>query len=111
MGVCVNLHMCGKKIKVVSINDDHKNQCKCGKKMRKGCCKNISFSIKLSENQKKVHPILVPQTVSCKVCTLRSSILFSPSMTPIYNSTFSNYHAPPLKTKQAVFLLNNVFLI
>ena len=53
VGVSLNIHFCKGKVKSVSFVQYGKDYSCCGKKkMKKGCCKNVSFSVKKQSKDK-----------------------------------------------------------
>lgn len=111
IGFSLDFHKCGKKIRVVSINAAHENKCPCGSKMPFNCCKDVHISLKLSENQKNSSQIIIPGNIFFKHISYFVSILVFDFSAPLFVFDFTNYHAPPFKSKQPVYLTNNVFII
>ena len=111
IGFSLDLHKCGKKIRVVSINAAHENKCPCGSKMPLNCCKDVHISLKLSENQKNSSQIIIPGNIFFKHISYFVSFLVFDFSSPLFVFDFTNYHAPPFKSKQPVYLTNNVFII
>ena len=109
-GFGIHTHWCGGKVSSVNISFITKHTCDCCPKMEKSYCKNEFVYSKLSiehfksacsliqDNNKFVTPFIITQQPD----------LFQ--LTFVQND-FSQYHAPPFKTKQNVFLTNRVFLI
>ena len=111
IGFSVDLHKCGKKIRVVSINASHETKCPCGSEMPFGCCKDFHVSVKLTDNQKTTSQLYIPKNNFVKqLSTIYSfSVLVPPSQVIVFD--FVNYHAPPFKSKQPVYLTNSIFRI
>jgi hypothetical protein len=60
IGLTVSSHYCDGKITSVSFNPlETEHKCSCGsKKMKKGCCKDETTTIKLSEEQQKTQQFI-----------------------------------------------------
>lgn len=111
IGLSVDAHWCGKKVKIVAIDSSHEKKCPCSKKMSKGCCRDVHFSLKLTDSQKTSTVVTSPSKSFIKLSTATIPCLIS--LTPKFNFVFnfSKYHAPPFKSKEPVYLLNSVIRI
>jgi hypothetical protein len=111
VGFSMDVHWCGKKLKVVAFDSPHEKKCPCNKEMPSGCCKDSHVSVKLSDNQKTTTQLNAPHNsfvkkinplVSFSVPTLEShAVAFD----------FTKYHAPPFKSKLPVYLVNSIIRI
>ena len=110
-GFNVSAHWCGEKINFISIDAAHNKKCTCTGQMPPGCCKDVHFYVKVTDSQKisttSVSSMysLVKEVVAS--CSLPGQIYFS----HLEAFDFANYHAPPLKSKLSVYLLNRIFRI
>ena len=112
VGVSLDLHKCGKKIKVISVNASHKVKCPCGVDMPFDCCKDIHLSVKIVDAQQSSKSTITPQSINFKLLSLQTLIALSePCFSQVESFDFSNYHAPPFKSKQPVYLTNSIFRI
>ena len=112
IGVSLDLHKCGKQIKIISVNANHKSKCPCGTDMPFGCCKDIHLSVKIVDSQKCSNSTIIPQSNFFKQVFTQTLITLCEtcfSQNDVFD--FSNYHAPPFKSKHPVYLTNSVFLI
>lgn len=111
IGLSIDAHWCGKKVKIVSIDSSHEKKCPCSKKMSNGCCSDVHVSLKLTDSQKIATQVNFPSNSFVKLiaATLPCLISLSPRNNFVFN--FSTYHAPPFKSKEPVFLLNSVIRI
>src|SRR5436190_10471328 len=102
MGMSIDTHWCGKRVKLISIYAAHENKCPCGKKMSKGCCKDVHLWIKLSQNQKSSsqQPGSCIASNSIKETKVIDIFSLSKISSPFIVIDFTKYHAPPYKYKQ-----------
>ena len=111
VGVALNLHYCGGKIKGISFAHTTEKNC-CGKKMKnKNCCKEKSVVYKVKDNQDS-NPIsfsfknkfgadkIYIHIVSILQVTSNSSFLIT-----------SNFHSPPDFDSGDSYLINRVIRI
>ena len=111
IGFSVDLHWCCKKVKIVSVNSSHESRCPCGTNMPFGCCKDVYLSVKIVDAQKNTKHIIVPCSIDFKqLCTYVVPSIGEP-FSKIVAFDFSNYHAPPFKSKTPVYLTNSIFRI
>jgi hypothetical protein len=111
VGFSIDLHWCGNQVSAVTFSSGSEQTCGCAKKMAAGCCKSSHISIKLQDNHKTEIQLSAPKNNSVKdiqVATLPVSSLTS-SQVLVFD--ISGYHSPPPKSKQPVYLANNVFRI
>lgn len=112
MGMSVNIHYCGGKVKSVSLISSNNTRCACSKKtMKKGCCQDKVAFIKAPQDHNIQKTISYP---SFKTNFSNSEVL-------LYSSIFgSNYKAgriltwtdpPPAYCSLNLYLLNQVFRI
>ena len=109
-GVGVHTHWCGGKISSINISFSSKHTCGCGPKMDKSCCKNEFVYSKLSgEHLKCASSIFNSNKIDFqpKVYILDKEFIHQTFLV----IDFSQYHAPPFKTKHSIFLANDVFRI
>lgn len=110
IGFSIDVHLCGNKTQSIGINKLHGSKCSCGSTMPRNCCKDIHASIKLKDNHKASSQVLTPQTDFIK--QLHGVLLpFNLVIAPVVVFNFSNYHSPPFKSKQPVYLDNSTFRI
>lgn len=111
IGFSIDVHWCGKKLKIVSFDAAHEKNCPCSKKRAKGCCKDVHVSLKLTDSQKTSTEVTSPSNGFVKhlTATIPCLISLSPRHNFVFN--FSRYHAPPFKSKEPVYLLNSVIRI
>ncbi len=111
IGLSIDAHWCGKKVKIVAIDSSHEKKCPCSKKMSKGCCSDVHVSLKLTDSQKTSTEVTSPSNSFVKhiTATIPCLISLSPRHNFVFN--FSKYHAPPFKSKDPVYLLNSVIRI
>ena len=111
IGFSIDLHWCGKKVKIVYVNSSHESRCPCGTNMPFGCCKDVHLTLKIVDAQKSTDQIIVPCSVDFKqICTYVVPSIVEP-FSKIVAFDFSNYHAPPFKSKTPVYLTNSIFRI
>src|SRR5215510_10536991 len=110
MGVNVNAHWCGKKIRFVSFAAPHEKKCPCGKKMNPGCCKDVHAYFKITDTQKAASKIVLPpnsfSTITAAVSEQHETIY---QRVDVFDIT--SYHAPPFKTKLPVYLAGSVLRV
>lgn len=112
VGISLDLHKCGKKIKVISVNALHKSKCPCGVDMPFDCCKDIHLSVKIVDAQKSSKSTITPHPLNFKLLSTQTLISINkPCFAQFGFFDFSNYHAPPFKCKQPVYLTNRIFRI
>ena len=112
IGFSMDLHWCGNKVKLVSVDSAHKKKCPCNKKMPPGCCKDVHVSVKLIENQKAPSHLTIPNKSFVKQVSAVGSLSVSTSSSQqVEVFDFANYHAPPFKSKLPVYLAISVFRI
>jgi len=110
-GVSLDMHKCGKKIKVIAINAPHGAKCPCGTDMPFNCCTDFHVKVKIDDNQKlsksaigfrlgEIRHFVFTHEVKIGVPTSRARVF-----------DFATIHAPPFKDRIPVFLWNNVFRI
>ena len=107
----MNLHKCGKKIKVVSLNSSHENKCPCGTEMPFDCCKDIHVCVKIIDAQKESKQISVQHSTNFKSQNIPVILSIGKPSSQVDAFNFANYHAPPFKNKLPVYLANNIFRI
>ena len=107
----MNLHWCGKKVRIVAFDSSHEKRCLCSKKMPAGCCKDVHVKVKLTENHKTASQIVIPVTDFVRYFDSFFSVAVPKWAPQIVVFDFTNYHAPPFKSKQPVYLANSVFRI
>lgn len=111
VGFSMDLHWCGKSVKIVTINSSHQKKCPCGKKMPSKCCKDVHVSVKITDNQKASAQLSAPQNNFVKqISTCIIALVLTPFSDNCLND-FSCYHAPPFKTKQPAYISNHIFRI
>ena len=109
-GIGVHTHWCGGKISSVKISFSSEHTCGCGPKMEKSCCKNEFIYSKLSnEHLKCAGTIFSSNKIEFQYKVTVQNLEFV--LQPFFVKDFSQYHAPPFKTKLSVFLANKVFRI
>ncbi len=111
IGFSVDLHKCGKKIKIVSVNASHKSKCPCGTNMPFNCCKDVHLSIKIDKEQKCSKSIIIPHSNDIKQFLTLPVFTLGELSSQIEVFDFSSYHAPPFKNWQPVYLTNCTFRI
>ncbi len=111
IGLSVNLHKCGKKIKVINLNSSHETKCPCGKEMPLNCCKDIQLMVKLNDNHKVAQstPAINLNFVKLFTAAFYLSEVFQ--RLQLSDTSFENYHSPPDLHRQAVYLVIGVFRI
>jgi hypothetical protein len=111
IGFSMDLHWCGKSVKLVTFDSAHEKKCPCSKKMSSSCCKDVHVSIKLSDNQKNASRVIAPSNDFVKHFNFAICLFVSLPASQVEAFDFADYHAPPFKSKQPVYLANSVFLI
>jgi hypothetical protein len=111
VGVSLDLHKCGKKVKVIEINSPHGAKCPCGTAMPFDCCKDVHLSVKIDDSQKITKSSLSFRLNVFKQFDLPVIIKIGETVTRVNVFDFSSYHAPPFKNKQPVYLINSIFRI
>ena len=111
VGFSMDIHWCGKKLKLVAFDSPHEKKCPCKKEMPSGCCKDAHVSVKLADNQKIPTQLTISNKSFIKI--FKAFISFS---VPTLKShalafDFTRYHAPPYKSKLPVYLANSIFRI
>ena len=110
VGFSVDVHWCGKKVKLIAFDSPHEKKCPCSKKMPAGCCKDIHVSAKLTDNQKAASQLTAPNNCSKQLNSV-VSLLVSKPVSHVIVFDFTRYHAPPFKNKLPVYLANHIFRI
>jgi hypothetical protein len=111
IGFSMDLHWCGKNVRLVAFDSAHEKKCPCSKKMSSSCCKDVHVSIKLSDNQKNVSCIVSPGNNFVKYFSSVICLFVSLPASQFEAFDFANYHAPPFKSKQPVYLTNSIFRV
>lgn len=111
VGVAMDLHKCGKKIRAISINAPHKSRCPCGTKMPAGCCKDFHLSLKIVDSQQESKCILIQAYNHFIQVDRPVNLILGETHSHFEIFDFSSYHAPPFKIKLPVYLVNSVFLV
>ena len=111
IGFSINIHWCGNKIKAVNIATLNSSTCSCGKKMPMKCCKNIHQVIKLTDSQKATSQLIVSNKNLVKLFFGSSFQIQQIPNSQVNVFDFTNYHAPPFKSKLPVYLNCCVFRI
>ncbi|GIV26411.1 MAG: hypothetical protein KatS3mg027_0225 [Bacteroidia bacterium] len=113
IGVTVSAHYCGGKVTSVSFNPfDTTHKCPCGsKKMKKDCCKDVTTTIKLDDDQ---------QNTQCFFCnTIKVSdfqpeyptnLIFDVQIPPL-STEFDHRAPPPEDLKHPLYIRHRVFRI
>jgi hypothetical protein len=111
IGVSLDIHKCGKKIKVISVNAAHENKCPCGTDMPFDCCKDFHVKVKIQDSQKVSKSSLDFRLSEIKQFAFASDLKIAEPSSQVQVFDFSSYHAPPFKSKRPVYLTNSIFLI
>ncbi len=110
VGLMINLHYCGGKLKTVSLSLNHKDCCK-SKKGKVKCCDNKKIVCKINDNQEAAsHPIL--PTPPVKDLAFQSFYVSneSPLFFELEHQSFLS-NSPPGISKNPSYLLNRVIRI
>jgi hypothetical protein len=111
IGFSVDIHWCGKNIKLVAFDSPHEKKCPCKKDMPSGCCKDDHVSVKLSDSQKTPTQLTIPPNNFIKYY----SPIVSPPVPTLESHAvdfdFTKYHAPPFESKLPVYLANNIIRV
>ena len=111
VGVSLDLHKCGKKIKVIAVNAPHGAKCPCGTDMPFDCCKDIHLSVQIKDEQKTSEAIIVSHTGYFNLIAIPVELSIGAPSSQVEVFDFTSYHAPPFKSKQPVYLTNSIFRI
>jgi len=111
VGVSLDLHKCGKKVRVVEINAPHGAKCPCGTSMSMNCCKDVHLSVKIVDSQKANKSFVVFRIQDFKQFDFPVTVKIGEPVSQVPVFDFSSYHAPPFKNKQPVYLTNSIFRI
>ena len=111
IGFSVDVHWCGKSVRVVDLNSVHQARSPCKTNMPKGCCKDKHILMKLTDAHKNftsVNNLKSFTSVKVQGPIFINSLI---SDFPIFVFDFSKYHAPPFKSKEPPYLTNSTFRI
>lgn len=110
VGIGVHTHWCGGKISSVKISFSTDHTCSCGPKMEMGCCKNkFVYSKQSVDHLKCANTLINNNKIDIKPVIITQYADFQ--IQPFVLKEFSQYHAPPFKTKLKLFLVNSIFRI
>ncbi len=111
IGLNVNLHYCGGKLKTVSLFSTNEKGC-CGSKMKsKGCCDNKTIILKVKDKQQLNK---IAKVSLCKAISIPFIKIPEICFTSFYVNRIEipeNYHSPPIRYKTPLFLRNKVLII
>jgi len=111
VGVSINLHYCGGKIKAISLSHTDESDC-CGKEMEKkmNCCKDktVSYQVKEDQSSSSTASIKVP-VKNIDTHFIFTEFIKSNLYTPSYG--VPDFHAPPDIVFSDTYLVNGVFRI
>jgi len=79
--------------------------------MSSGCCKDAHVTVKLTDNHKTTSQLTLPGNNLLKHFSPVVSVLVSKPFSLVEAFDFANYHSPPFKSKQPVYLAYSVFRI
>ena len=111
VGFSLDLHWCGKKVKVVSVNAAHETKCPCGTEMPFDCCKDVHLNVKVSDSQKCSKHISNPKQIHFNLLPNFVILAIGEPASQVEVFDFSSYHAPPFKSKAPVYITNSIFRI
>ncbi len=112
-GIKINVHYCGGKLKQISFFDIKEKQGCCGNKIRsKGCCKNKTAFVKITD----LHKSSVDLKLTEPYCQLTDQLLpvlelFFSAPAASADVSFYYYSKPPDLSSPALYISNNTFLI
>lgn len=106
MGVTINSHYCGMKLKSVSLSS---KGCCCKKniKMPKDCCKNEIKYVKITDDYS---PSADFHFVKADIFPLPLFFAFIPKASPGLFSVISNNHSPPPKFADKVIAFRSILI-
>ncbi len=111
IGFSIDAHWCGNKIQAIKVNAVTKKECSCGKKMPKGCCKNVHSHIQLTDNHNGSSTVVSYNNDLVKLLAdlpVHTAGLFVSRLSAF---NFTDDHAPPGGNKLPVYLTNCTFRI
>ncbi|MDZ4759059.1 MAG: hypothetical protein SGJ10_13100 [Bacteroidota bacterium] len=113
IGLSVSVHYCGGRLASFSIIGTDEAKCPCGDMpMKKDCCKDKTASFKIKDTQRNSKQIIVIVYKGFKQLPIASTPLYGINYTSIFSEQEIQFdHPPPLLNEQAIYLLNQVFLI
>ena len=111
IGFSVDVHWCGKTVRVVDLNASHHTKCPCKTNMPKGCCKDKHLLVKLTDEYRNLACVDFLKSFTTFNALASVFIQTITPTTPTLVFDFSRYHAPPFKSKESIYLRNRIFRI
>lgn len=109
IGFSFNIHWCCNKINSVSFGTPKPDKCShC--KAKSSCCRDVHITVRITNNQHGSSLVTVGgNSVKPLVAVVNTIPFTSSSQERVFD--FTNYHAPPFKSKLPVYLSNSVFKV
>ena len=111
IGLSINVHWCGGKISSVKFQSITAPECRCGKKMLPGCCKDFQTLIKLTDNQKAGSSFSFPKDFQTEIQQFTTASKTGLLYFELQTFDYFKDKVPPFKNKLPVYLVNKVFRI
>ncbi len=108
-GFVMNVHYCMGKINNINVEIVPSENCICGKKEMKGCCKTESKFFKLADTHQATYAdvsVINPFHIVPVSYTINNATVIS-----INTKLASTNHSPPIISPQLIYILNCVFRI
>jgi hypothetical protein len=109
-GIVVNIHYCMGRLSAVDYGYNSNDKCgKCGMENKKGCCHNESKFVKLADDQQVAKANIAIAQVPSEINSFYVDL--SQPAQGLEKIIALQYHSPPDKQLNSVYLLNCVFRI
>jgi len=108
----MDIHFCWDKVSSVSINLSHTEKCDCGKKAAAKCCKEVQFTVKISDSQKiSAQNSSEKKSSSIKIFNEFASSFSATQSNNLSQNIFAHQVQLPDKSKHPVYLSTHSLLI